>query len=74
MTISIDEAARLWLAEKGYDPKMGARPMARVMQEYIKRPLADELLFGRLIGGGHVEVHLEEDALAVEIVTEEESA
>ena len=74
VTISVDEAARLWLAEKGYDPKMGARPMARVMQEYIKRPLADELLFGRLVSGGHVDVHLDEDTIAVEIVTEEESA
>jgi ATP-dependent Clp protease ATP-binding subunit ClpA len=74
VTISVDEAARLWLAEKGYDPKMGARPMARVMQEYIKRPLADELLFGRLVGGGRVDVHMEEDTIAVEIVTEEESA
>ena len=74
VTIDIDEAARLWLAEKGYDPKMGARPMARVVQEFIKRPLADELLFGRLIGGGRVEVRVEDDTLAVEIVTEEESA
>jgi ATP-dependent Clp protease ATP-binding subunit ClpA len=74
VTIDIDEAARLWLAEKGYDPKMGARPMARVVQEFIKRPLADELLFGRLVGGGHVEVRVEDDTLAVEIVTEEENA
>ena len=74
VTIDIDEAARMWLAEKGYDPKMGARPMARVVQEFIKRPLADELLFGRLIGGGHVEVRVEDDTLAVEIVTEEENA
>ena len=44
------------LAEKGYDPKMGARPMARIIQEHIKRPLAEELLFGRLEGGGHVRI------------------
>ena len=74
VTIDIDEAARLWLAEKGYDPRMGARPMARVMQEHIKRPLADELLFGRLVNGGHVEVHLDGDKLAIEIVAEEEHA
>jgi ATP-dependent Clp protease ATP-binding subunit ClpA len=74
VTIDVDEAARMWLAEKGYDPKMGARPMARVVQEFIKRPLADELLFGRLIGGGHVEVRVEDDSLAVAIVTEEENA
>ena len=49
----LDDAARRWIAEKGYDPKMGARPMARLIQEHIKRPLAEELLFGRLAGGGH---------------------
>ncbi|MBI5461896.1 MAG: ATP-dependent Clp protease ATP-binding subunit ClpA [Gammaproteobacteria bacterium] len=74
VTIDIEEVARLWLAEKGYDPKMGARPMARVMQEYIKRPLADELLFGRLVNGGHVDVRLHDDKLAIEIVAEEEHA
>ncbi len=74
VTIDIEEAARLWLAEKGYDPKMGARPMERVMQDYIKRPLADELLFGRLVHGGHVEVRLQNNGIVLEIVTEEESA
>ena len=49
------------LAKRGYDPKMGARPMARVIQEFIKRPLAEELLFGKLVNGGHVEVTLSED-------------
>ena len=48
--------ARRWLAEKGYDPKMGARPMARLMQEQIKRPLAEELLFGKLAAGGTVKI------------------
>ncbi|HEX7115092.1 MAG TPA: ATP-dependent Clp protease ATP-binding subunit ClpA [Steroidobacter sp.] len=51
--LHVDDAAREWLARKGYDPKMGARPMARVIQESIKRPLAEELLFGRLTDGGH---------------------
>jgi ATP-dependent Clp protease ATP-binding subunit ClpA len=51
--LHVDDAAREWLARKGYDPKMGARPMARVIQESIKRPLAEELLFGRLTAGGH---------------------
>jgi len=74
VSIDIDEAARLWLAEKGYDPKMGARPMARVVQEHIKRPLADELLFGRLAHGGHVEVRVANDALVLEIETEAEQA
>ncbi|HYL72026.1 MAG TPA: AAA family ATPase, partial [Candidatus Dormibacteraeota bacterium] len=61
VTISLDDAARRWVAEKGYDPKMGARPMARTIQEHIKRPLAEELLFGRLAGGGHVRVSVSED-------------
>ncbi len=58
VTLSIDDAARRWIAERGYDPKMGARPMARVLQEHVKRPLAEELLFGKLAGGGHVIVRL----------------
>jgi ATP-dependent Clp protease ATP-binding subunit ClpA len=61
VTITLDDAARRWVAEKGYDPKMGARPMARTIQEHIKRPLAEELLFGRLAGGGHVRVSVSED-------------
>jgi ATP-dependent Clp protease ATP-binding subunit ClpA len=54
VTISVDDAARGWIAARGYDPKMGARPMARVLQEHVKRPLAEELLFGRLANGGSV--------------------
>ena len=61
MTITLDDAARRWIAKHGYDPKMGARPMARTIQEHIKRPLAEELLFGRLAGGGHVSVSVSED-------------
>ncbi|MDE2348255.1 MAG: AAA family ATPase, partial [Gammaproteobacteria bacterium] len=61
VSISVDDAARRWIAKRGYDPKMGARPMARVIQEFIKRPLAEELLFGKLVDGGHVEVTLSED-------------
>jgi ATP-dependent Clp protease ATP-binding subunit ClpA len=57
VNISVSLAAREWLAEKGFDPKMGARPMKRVIQEQIKRPLADDLLFGDLAGGGEVEVY-----------------
>ena len=60
VTIALDDAARRWIAEKGYDPKMGARPMARTIQEHIKRPLAEELLFGRLANGGHVLVSVAE--------------
>ncbi len=56
VTLELDDEAREWIAERGYDPKMGARPMARVIQEHIKRPLAEELLFGSLADGGHVKI------------------
>jgi ATP-dependent Clp protease ATP-binding subunit ClpA len=56
VTIELSEPAAKWIAEKGYDEKFGARPLARVIQEYIKKPLADELLFGRLEHGGTVKV------------------
>jgi len=62
--IEVDEEARNWLAEQGYDDKMGARPMARVISEKIKKPLAEQLLFGALSeGGGIVNVSLEEDEI-----------
>jgi ATP-dependent Clp protease ATP-binding subunit ClpA len=61
VTIELDDAAREWIAARGYDEKMGARPMARVIQEHIKRPLADELLFGSLAEGGHVRVSVGDD-------------
>ncbi len=67
VTISLDDAARRWIAEKGYDPKMGARPMARTIQEHIKRPLAEELLFGRLVGGGQVRVSVAADGENLEL-------
>jgi len=56
VTLDVDEAARKLIATRGYDAKMGARPMARVIQEAIKKPLAEELLFGKLAQGGHVSV------------------
>jgi ATP-dependent Clp protease ATP-binding subunit ClpA len=61
VTIELTEAAARWLAEKGYDEKFGARPLARVIQEYIKKPLADELLFGKLEHGGTVKVMVSGD-------------
>ncbi|MEO1092880.1 MAG: ATP-dependent Clp protease ATP-binding subunit ClpA [Pseudomonadota bacterium] len=61
--IEVDEEARLWLAERGYEPIYGARPLARVIQEKIKRPLADELLFGELSQGGRVLVTVENGEL-----------
>jgi ATP-dependent Clp protease ATP-binding subunit ClpA len=56
VTIELSDDARTWIGEKGYDEKFGARPLSRVIQEHIKRPLADELLFGRLENGGTVKV------------------
>jgi len=61
VTLELDDAARDWIADRGYDPKMGARPMARVIQEHIKRPLAEELLFGSLADGGHVRITVDAD-------------
>ncbi len=61
VTIELDPAAREWIARRGYDKKMGARPMARVIQEHIKRPLAEELLFGKLTSGGHVRIEVADD-------------
>jgi ATP-dependent Clp protease ATP-binding subunit ClpA len=67
VALAVDAQARAWIAEKGYDPKMGARPMARVIQSHIKKPLASELLFGVLAGGGKVRVRVEDDRLAFDI-------
>jgi ATP-dependent Clp protease ATP-binding subunit ClpA len=61
VTLELDDAARDWIADRGYDPKMGARPMARIIQEHIKRPLAEELLFGSLAEGGHVRITVDDD-------------
>jgi ATP-dependent Clp protease ATP-binding subunit ClpA len=61
VTIELSEEAKAWLIQHGYDEQMGARPMARVIQEHIKKPLADEVLFGKLKGGGHVRVVLVKD-------------
>ncbi len=61
--IELTKAARIWLAEKGYDRQYGARPLGRVIQEHVKKPLAEELLFGRLAGGGTVSVDLVEGKL-----------
>ena len=67
VTIELSSAAKEWLAERGYDRLYGARPLARVIQEHIKKPLAEELLFGRLVKGGAVKVTLKDDRLAFEI-------
>ncbi|WP_119420319.1 ATP-dependent Clp protease ATP-binding subunit ClpA [Desertibaculum subflavum] len=67
VTISLTDEARTWLAERGYDRLFGARPLARVIQENIKKGLADELLFGKLLKGGHVKVRVEAGKLAYDI-------
>ncbi len=65
--IELTPEAAAWLGDKGYDDKMGARPLARVIQEYIKKPLAEELLFGRLTKGGVVRVKVKDDAIVLDI-------
>ena len=71
VTLTLDAEARLWLAERGCDPKMGARPMARLIQEKIKKPLANDLLFGKLAHGGHVRIYVENDEMAFAIESNE---
>ncbi len=71
VTIEVDEQARKWIARHGFDKQMGARPMARVIQDHIKRPLADALLFGKLVGGGHLKVVVQDDKLAFELEDEQ---
>ncbi|MGX0975732.1 ATP-dependent Clp protease ATP-binding subunit ClpA [Roseovarius sp. MBR-51] len=63
VTIELTEPAAEWLADRGYDEKMGARPLGRVIQEHIKKPLAEELLFGKLLKGGVVKVGVKDDKI-----------
>ncbi|TXH66041.1 MAG: ATP-dependent Clp protease ATP-binding subunit ClpA [Lysobacteraceae bacterium] len=72
VSLSATPVARDWLAEHGFDPLMGARPMARVIQDRIKRKLADELLFGKLLNGGRVSIDVHDDDLSVEAQAEPE--
>jgi len=74
VTLEVDAAARRWLAKHGYDPQMGARPMARVIKEKLKKPMAEELLFGKLEGGGHVLVTEHDGELSFEFEGKEEAA
>ena len=67
VSLILDEGVKDWLADRGYDPQMGARPMARVIQEEIKKPLAEELLFGRLAQGGRLRIGVSEDALVFDV-------
>jgi ATP-dependent Clp protease ATP-binding subunit ClpA len=67
VSLEVDEAARRLIAERGHDPKMGARPMARMVQDTLKKPLAEELLFGRLAQGGHVRVTVKDGEFHMDI-------
>ncbi len=74
VTFDLTPEATRWLGEKGYDDSFGARPLARVIQDNIKKPLADEILFGKLKHGGTVKILLDRDAdkLAFEFITDED--
>jgi ATP-dependent Clp protease ATP-binding subunit ClpA len=67
VSIELAPEAAMWLGDKGYDDKMGARPLGRVIQEHIKKPLAEELLFGKLVKGGLVRVGLKDDKIDLQI-------
>jgi ATP-dependent Clp protease ATP-binding subunit ClpA len=67
VTIETSDEAADWLAKNGFDELYGARPLGRVIQENIKKPLADEILFGKLVKGGHVKVVLKDGKMAFEI-------
>ena len=71
VTFELSKKAAEWLGSKGYDEKMGARPLARVIQEKIKKPLADELLFGKLSKGGVVKVDLIKNKISLDIIKPE---
>ena len=71
VTLELDDAARAWIADRGYDAKMGARPMSRVIQEQIKRPLAEELLFGSLASGGHIRILVAPDGESLTLESQE---
>ena len=74
VTIELSSGAKEWLAERGYDPLYGARPLARVIQEHIKKPLAEELLFGKLVKGGSVKVNLVDGKLSFDVTEAAPSA
>ncbi|AIW13642.1 ATP-dependent Clp protease ATP-binding subunit ClpA [Vibrio tubiashii] len=74
VSLEVSDDARHWLALKGYDKAMGARPMGRVIQDQVKKPLANELLFGSLVDGGTVKVDLKGDELKFKYLSEKEAA
>src|SRR5690606_22986779 len=70
VSIELTDDAADWLAKNGFDELYGARPLARVIQDEIKKPLADDILFGRLVRGGHVRVLLKDGKIAFDIESE----
>jgi ATP-dependent Clp protease ATP-binding subunit ClpA len=64
VVLVVEDEARVWLAQRGYDPRLGARPMGRIIRDYIKKPLANEILFGKLANGGSVRVQVTGEDLA----------
>ena len=67
VSLIVSDAARKWFAENGYDSMMGARPMMRLIEREVRKPLADELLFGKLSAGGTVKVGVSKDKIALTI-------
>jgi ATP-dependent Clp protease ATP-binding subunit ClpA len=67
VSLIVSDNARKWFAENGYDSKMGARPMIRLIEKEIRKPLADELLFGKLSQGGTVKVNVNKDKITLNI-------
>lgn len=74
VTIEFSKKSKDWLATKGYDTKYGARPLSRVIQEHVKKPLANELLFGQLSNGGHIFVDCKKDKLVFKFIVEDKAA
>lgn len=72
--LKVSKSARQWLSEHGYDEKMGARPMARLIQEKIKKPLAEELLFGNLASGGVIEINVDDNEIVIQTKRKKEVA
>ena len=67
VSLMVSESARKWFAKNGYDSMMGARPMMRLIEKEVRKPLADELLFGKLSAGGNVKVDVSKDKIALKL-------
>jgi len=72
--VEFDSAVRIWFTQHGYDRWMGARPLARLIQDRVKKPLSEEILFGKLENGGKVRVSLHENEFIFDVLTHSESS